>query len=103
MISSILLAPSDSLGEGSLMSVRAGGGERLALARVEGIVYALKDRCPHLGCPLSKGALTGFVLTCACHDWRFDVRDGAFIDAPEIGVETLSVFEENGGIHFLPE
>jgi nitrite reductase/ring-hydroxylating ferredoxin subunit len=70
-------------------------GVNVVRARVEGTVYALSGSCAHMACPLSLGTLDGYTLMCACHDWRFDVRTGQFLDAPEIGVPTYGVtFEE---------
>jgi phenylpropionate dioxygenase-like ring-hydroxylating dioxygenase large terminal subunit len=36
--------------------------------------------------PLFTGTLEGHTLTCPCHDWRFDVRTGRFLEAPELGL-----------------
>ena len=47
-------------------------------------IYAVSNKCPHMGCPLRTGILEGYILTCPCHDWRFDIRTGAFLDAKEI-------------------
>ncbi|WP_437735604.1 Rieske 2Fe-2S domain-containing protein [Sorangium sp. So ce1335] len=52
-------------------------GRRFACVRRGGEVHALDDRCPHQGYPLSQGALRGGVLTCAWHNWKFDVATGA--------------------------
>ena len=51
-------------------------GERVALVKVEGEVYAIQDTCPHRGGPLSEGDLEGHVLHCPLHAWPFDVRSG---------------------------
>jgi 3-phenylpropionate/trans-cinnamate dioxygenase ferredoxin subunit len=61
-------------------------------------VFALENRCPHMGCPLSAGKLEGLVLQCPCHDWRFDIRDGRFLDAPELAVKTYSAEIKDGKI-----
>jgi 3-phenylpropionate/trans-cinnamate dioxygenase ferredoxin subunit len=37
-------------------------------------------------CPLSKGTLEGYVIKCPCHGWKFDIRNGEFLDATEIKV-----------------
>ncbi|WP_437591547.1 Rieske 2Fe-2S domain-containing protein [Sorangium sp. So ce1000] len=52
-------------------------GRRFACVLRAGEVHALDDRCPHQGYPLSQGALRGGVLTCAWHNWKFDVASGA--------------------------
>jgi len=61
-------------------------------------VFALENRCAHMGCPLAAGALEGYVLQCPCHDWRFDIRDGKFLDAPELSVKTYAVELRDGKI-----
>ncbi|OGR43535.1 MAG: hypothetical protein A2X35_00590 [Elusimicrobia bacterium GWA2_61_42] len=61
-------------------------------------LFALENRCAHMGCPLAAGKLDGHILQCPCHDWRFDIRDGRFQDAPELGVKTYSSRIENGKV-----
>lgn len=51
-------------------------GIELGLFRVAGRVFALENRCPHAGDPLSEGSLAGCIVTCAAHGWRFDLRTG---------------------------
>ncbi|MEM9195987.1 MAG: Rieske 2Fe-2S domain-containing protein [Myxococcota bacterium] len=45
--------------------------------------FALIDRCPHRGVPLSRGRLRAGQLECAYHGWRFD-RDGVCRGAPGV-------------------
>ena len=71
-------------------------GINLVLARVGGTVYAVSGKCAHMACPLFKGNLDGYTLTCPCHDWRFDIRTGRFLDAPELGVAVYPVKSEAG-------
>ena len=52
-----------------------------------------------MGCSLSGGVLRGFILMCPCHDWRFDIRTGAFFNAPEIKLQTYPVKAEGGKIY----
>lgn len=84
-----------ALPEGSMAPVYP-LGVNVVLARVGGTVYAVSDRCAHMACPLFTGALDGFTLTCSCHDWRFDIRTGQFLDAPELGVAVYPVKSEAG-------
>ena len=52
-------------------------GERIALFLSEGTVYALEDRCPHRGAPLSSGLLhDGCFVACLDHGWSVSLRDG---------------------------
>jgi toluene monooxygenase system ferredoxin subunit len=65
----------DDLWDGEMLRVTVGAVDVL-LCNVDGEVFAYEDRCPHLANPLSKGALAAHVLTCAAHEWAFDVRTG---------------------------
>ena len=40
--------------------------------------------------------LAGYTLTCPCHDWRFDVRTGRFLDAPELAIAVYPTKSEAG-------
>jgi nitrite reductase/ring-hydroxylating ferredoxin subunit len=56
--------------------------ERVLLANVEGVFYALRDACGHRQAPLSKGTLAGHVLECPLHYACFDVRTGKLLSGP---------------------
>jgi 3-phenylpropionate/trans-cinnamate dioxygenase ferredoxin subunit len=51
-----------------------------------------------MACPLEGGKLEGATLTCPCHDWRFDVRSGEFLDAPELRITTFATKVEDGKV-----
>lgn len=61
-------------------------------------VFALENRCSHMGCPLTAGRLDGDTLQCPCHDWRFDIRTGRFLDAPELGLKIYAVEIREGKV-----
>jgi toluene monooxygenase system ferredoxin subunit len=69
----------DDLWEGDMRSVML-DGRKILLCNVEGAVAAYDNSCPHLGNLLSMGTLEGHVLTCAAHEWSFDVRTGGGIN-----------------------
>lgn len=53
------------------------GAEDVALFRTgDGRVFALRDRCPHRGGPLSQGIVHGGRVTCPLHDWVVDLETG---------------------------
>ena len=56
--------------------------ERVLLANVEGVIYALRDACGHRHAPLSKGRLAGHVVECPLHFATFDVRTGKLLNGP---------------------
>jgi 3-phenylpropionate/trans-cinnamate dioxygenase ferredoxin subunit len=71
-------------------------GVNVVLARVGGAVYAVSGTCAHMGCPLFMGRLEGYTIVCPCHDWRFDVRTGRFLNAPELGLAVYPTKLEAG-------
>ncbi len=55
-------------------------GHTLVLWRSNGQVYALDNRCPHMGFPLDRGTCRDGILTCHWHSARFDLRTGGTFD-----------------------
>jgi nitrite reductase/ring-hydroxylating ferredoxin subunit len=53
------------------------GGKQVLLIASDGRIFALANRCPHEGYPLSEGTLgPPCVLTCDWHNWKFDLASG---------------------------
>lgn len=63
-------------------------GVAVLLIRKEGRIYALSNKCEHMGCPLDGGSFEGFIIKCPCHDWKYDIRTGEFLTAGEIKLKT---------------
>ncbi|WP_134681265.1 nitrite reductase small subunit NirD [Paracoccus ravus] len=61
-------------------------------------VFALDDRCPHKGGPLSEGIVHGTSVTCPLHNWVFDMNSGEAQGADEGAVRTYPIRVENGRI-----
>ena len=47
-------------------------------------VFALLDRCPHKGGPLSRGIVFGESVACPLHNWNIALCDGVAA-APDVG------------------
>ena len=43
-------------------------------------VYAVDNRCPHMGFPLNQGTVKDGILTCHWHHARFDLMNGGTFD-----------------------
>jgi nitrite reductase (NADH) small subunit len=61
-------------------------------------VFALDDRCPHKGGPLSEGIVHGTGVTCPLHNWVFDLATGQAQGADEGMVPTYPAQIKNGRI-----
>jgi nitrite reductase/ring-hydroxylating ferredoxin subunit len=67
------------LKENSMKLVRVEGVPVL-LIKQQGQIFAIDNRCPHMGCGFSGGALDGFMVICPCHDWRFSLETGEYTE-----------------------
>ncbi len=72
---------------GALADVRASGclvvqvgGHNLVLFASGDHVYAVDNRCPHMGFPLNRGTVKDGILTCHWHHARFDLASGGTFD-----------------------
>ena len=55
-------------------------GHAVALFASNGRVYAVDNRCPHMGFPLDRGTVADGILTCHWHHARFDLAGGGTFD-----------------------
>lgn len=56
-------------------------GHTLLLISVDDKIYAVDNRCPHMGFPLHRGTVQGCILTCDWHYARFDLTSGGTFDS----------------------
>lgn len=61
-------------------------------------VFALDDRCPHAGGPLSDGIVHGHSVTCPLHNRVISLADGRMQGSDEGRVQTRAVRVEDGRI-----
>jgi len=58
-------------------TVPVDGGEEIAVFRAgDDHVFALVNRCPHKGGPLSQGIVHGHSVTCPLHNWNIALATG---------------------------
>ena len=68
----------------------AGPRGRIAVFRTgDDQVFALHDRCPHKGGPLSQGIVHGASVTCPLHNWVISLETGKALGADEGEVRTI--------------
>jgi nitrite reductase/ring-hydroxylating ferredoxin subunit len=76
------------------------GGKQVLLIASGGRVFAVANRCPHEGYPLSEGTLgPACVLTCDWHNWKFDLASGETLVGRD-PVRAYPVRVEDGEIAF---
>jgi nitrite reductase/ring-hydroxylating ferredoxin subunit len=74
-------------------------GNSILLAKVDGQIFGVSNKCPHMGCELQGGILNGFIVKCPCHGWKFDIRNGQYIEIPEVTLTTYSCIVKNDKIY----
>ena len=59
-------------------------------------VFALLDRCPHKGGPLSQGIVFGRKVACPLHGWNIGLDDGNAVP-PDVGCARSYAVKIEGG------
>jgi nitrite reductase/ring-hydroxylating ferredoxin subunit len=60
-------------GAGTAVQIR---GRSIALFRLDGILFALDNICPHAGAALARGRILDGMIQCPLHGSKFDLRTG---------------------------
>lgn len=64
-------------------------------------VFALLDRCPHKGGPLSMGLVFGHSVACPLHNWTLGLADGCAKEPDEGCTPAFQVKQEGGEVFLL--
>jgi nitrite reductase/ring-hydroxylating ferredoxin subunit/uncharacterized membrane protein len=93
-----VIAPLERLDQGALLRAEV-NGHVMAIARLEGSVYAFQEFCTHRFGPLSEGCLEGREVMCPWHGSRFDIQTGKVAQGPaKVDLKTYDAKIENGQI-----
>jgi nitrite reductase/ring-hydroxylating ferredoxin subunit len=60
--------------------------------------YACENRCPHMGYPMNKGTVRDGVVSCAWHNWQFDMKSGGCYRGACDDLQTYEVKVEDGRV-----
>jgi nitrite reductase/ring-hydroxylating ferredoxin subunit len=78
-------------------------GRTIALFHHEGEVFAVDNRCPHMGFPLKEGTVEEGVLTCHWHHARFELSGGDTFDPWADDIQTFPVAVTDGEVRIDPD
>lgn len=88
---------------GSRRVARASGPEVALFRAADDQVFALLDRCPHKGGPLSQGIVFGHSVACPLHNWTIALASGE-AQAPDRGCTArFAVHVVAGEVHLDAE
>ncbi|MFN3483054.1 nitrite reductase small subunit NirD [Rhabdaerophilum calidifontis] len=78
--------------------VRAPIGDIAVFKAADGTLFALRDRCPHKGGPLSQGIVHGHAVTCPLHNWVISLETGEAQGADHGCTPKIPLRVENGRV-----
>lgn len=81
--------------------VRTAQGDIAVFRNSDDEVFALADRCPHRGGPLSQGIVSGRRVTCPLHEWCIRLHDGCAEPPDEGRVLRFPARVENGIVYLV--
>lgn len=86
------------------VTVVSGGRHGIAVfaSSVTDSVYAVDNRCPHMGFPLHRGSVADGILTCHWHHARFDLASGGTFDPWADDVQIYPVVVEEDIVYVDP-
>jgi nitrite reductase/ring-hydroxylating ferredoxin subunit len=73
-------------------------GHTIALFARDGRIFAVDNRCPHMGFPLHRGTVQDGILTCHWHHARFDLVTGGTFDPWADDVRVFPVEVRDGEV-----
>ena len=85
---------------GSRRVQRSAGMDVALFRNADDEVFALLDRCPHKGGPLSQGIVFGNSVACPLHNWTIGLSDGC-VREPDEGCTPAFQVKLVGGEVFL--
>ena len=83
-------------------TVVTGAGRTIAVFYHQDRVYAVDNRCPHMGFPLEQGTVKDGLLTCHWHHARFDLESGGTFDPFADDVRAFPVSIVDGQVWVNP-
>ncbi len=83
--------------------VVTGGGHAITVIYHDGQVYAVDNRCPHMGFPLDRGSVKDGILTCHWHNARFDLASGGTFNPFADDVRSFPVTVDDGQVWVDPQ
>lgn len=96
----VAICPIDDIPVLGSRRVERAQGAAVALFRTgTDAVFALLDRCPHKGGPLSQGIVFGERVACPLHNWSIGLCDGVAAAPDEGCTPRFAVQMINGQVH----
>lgn len=80
--------------------VQTGQGDIAVFRNSQNEIFALRDKCPHKGGPLSQGIVSGNSVTCPLHNWKISLENGEAM-GPDSGCSGVYAVKLEGETIYL--
>lgn len=77
--------------------VKSDRGDIAVFRTADDEIFALVDKCPHKGGPLSQGIVHGKAVACPLHNWNIDLNTGEVL-GPDNGCSRTIPVEVKDGV-----
>lgn len=74
-------------------------GQSIALAKSNGKIFAVDNRCPHMGYPLNRGSVQDGILICHWHHAMFDLASGCTFHPFADDVQAYPIDVREGSVY----
>ncbi len=93
------ICPVDSIPARGCRVVHTQHGQIAIFRTATDEIFALDNRCPHKGGPLSEGIVHDRKVTCPLHNWVIGLEDGAATGADKGAARRYPVKLQDGRVH----
>lgn len=96
------IGPTTQIEAGTARTLPVAGGDEIAVFHtLRGDFYALVNKCPHKGGPLSEGIVHGDTVSCPLHNWRISLRSGEALGEDKGCTPTIPIKVDAGRMFLL--
>src|SRR6187399_2495111 len=78
---------------------RRAGGPVAVFRTADDRVFAVLDRCPHKGGPLSQGIVFGDRVACPLHNWTIELATGCAVEPDSGCTQAYPARIDNGDVY----
>lgn len=96
----VTVATAGDVPPGAAICALAGDGE-VAVFNLDGELVAVEARCLHKGGALAEGHVSDGAVTCPLHWWRYDLRTGERLGAPDLRLACYPVRRADDHVEVL--
>ena len=93
------ICPVDSIPARGCRVVHTQQGQIALFRTASGEIFALDNRCPHKGGPLSEGIVHDRKVTCPLHNWVISLENGEAAGADKGSTRQYPVRLQDGRVH----